>query len=216
MLIAQSHHEEQKLIARNVVAELAPLWLILDFNDLKGTTAPWLKTVRPVIEKWYITSQYVAAQFVKNYRNAVLSAAEPLNVDVPNPFGLFGSPVQAPRDVQLRIMASMQVTGPGWVMGKSVPGMSPGSETELMGRGFSKSVGAATRLTLNGGRGMVRALLDIDQDAKGIIAVADEDSCSSCIQLASMKLFKGFNTSKQLDAVAVGHDFCLCSAQLLY
>lgn len=199
-----------------MVAELSPLWLILDFHNLKETTAPWLKAVRPIIEKGYLTSQYVAAEFVKSYRSAVLPVAEPLNVDVPNPFGAFGTVVAADRDTQMRIMVAMKVTGPVWVARNSEPGMKTEKIPEILRNGFSKSAGAATRIVLNGGRGMVRTFLDADEDAKGIQAVADEDSCQSCRFLAATPLFKTLNTSKQLDAVAVGHDFCTCSAKLIY
>lgn len=199
-----------------MVAELSPLWLILDFHNLRETTAPWLKAVRPIIEKGYLTSQYVAAQFVKSYRSAVLPVAEPLDVDVPNPYGAFGTVVSADRDTQLRIMVSMQVTGPVWVAKNSKPGMSTEQIPEILRNGFSKSAGAATRIVLNGGRGMVRTFLDADPEADGIQAVADDNSCESCRFLASKPLYKGKNTSKQFDAVAVGHDFCTCSAKLIY
>lgn len=200
-----------------MVAELAPLWLILDFHNLKETTAPWLKAVRPIIEKGYLTSQYVAARFVNSYRSAELPVAEPLGIDVPNPFGVFGNGVAADRETRLRIMVSMQVTGPGWLARNTPQGVKEEQIPEILRKGFSKSTGAATRIVLNGGRGMVRTFLDADPHAVGIQAVADEDStCKSCLSLASMPLLKGRNTPKQFDAVAVGHDFCLCSAKLLY
>lgn len=215
MLVAM-HHEEQKLLVRNVVAELAQLWPLLDFHNLKGTTAPWLKAVRPIIEKGYLTSQYVAAQFVNSYRSAVLPVAEPLNVNVPNPFGALGVVAPADRDTQLRIMVAMKVTGPGWMIKNSRPGMTEDQVPQIMRDGFSKSTGAATRIVLNGGRGMVRTFLDADPEAIGIQAVADDDACRACTTLAETPLMKDKHSSRQLDAVAVGHDFCTCSAKLIY
>src|SRR5690606_21014685 len=99
--IVARHHAEQQLLARNVVAELRPLWGLLDFNDLLGTTADWLRAVRPVIERGFLTSQYVAAQFAREYRQAVLPDAEPLEIDVPNPLGLFGNAMIHDRQAQL-------------------------------------------------------------------------------------------------------------------
>jgi hypothetical protein len=215
-MLVQRHHEEQKLLARHAVAELAPLWQILDFHDLRKSTPPWLKAVRPVIEKGYLTSQYVAAQFVQSYRSAELPVAEPLGVEVPNPYGVLGLVTPAPKDTQLRIIAAMQATGPAWLAKNSKPGMDVEDIPDLLARGFSKSAGAATRLILNGGRGMVRSLLDVDKQAVGIQAVADDNSCKSCRYLSVTRLLKGVNTERQLDAVAVGHDFCTCSARLLY
>ena len=205
-----SHHNEQKMIARNAIADLAPLWNILDIKDLRGTTADWLRAVRPVIERGYLTSQYVAAQFVKNYRTTVFPYATPMNIsNIPNPYGIFGNQPIPDRNTQLRIMASMKVTGPVYV-----ENLMPADETEAMAKGFSKSSGAATRLILNGGRGMVRLLADADPLALGVAGVADENACVSCKFLTNpiMKT----DGAKKMNAVAVGHDFCKCSARLVY
>ena len=216
-MLVQQHHAEQRHLARTVVAELSPLWLILDFHNLKGTAPAWLKATRPIIEKGYLTSQYVAAQFVKNYRNAQLPAAPPLELEIPNPYGPLGLTDPAPKDIQIRIMTAMQVTGPVWIANNSKPGMTVEQIPELMQRAFSKTAGSATRLVLNGGRGMVRTYLDADPQAVGIRSVLSQDStCRTCSSLASMRLYKTKNSKKQLDAVAVGHDFCTCSAVLLY
>lgn len=204
------HHEHQKLIARQTVSELAPLWGILDVTDLRGTTADWLRAVRPVVEKGYLTSRYVAAEFVKVYRSQIFPHATllPIN-DIPNPLGVFGTPMIPDRDMQIRIMVSMKVTGP-----VQVQKLMPMDETEAMARGFSKSTGAATRLVLNGGRGMVRLLADADQLAVGVAGVADEGSCESC-QFLTTPILKT-DGARKMDAVAVGHDFCKCSAKLYY
>lgn len=209
--IVLRHHAAQKLIGRQMISELAPLWEILRFHDLQESTGPWLKTVRPVIERGYLTSQYVAAEFVRNYRAALFPSAEPLAIDLPpNPLGLFGSQMIQDREAQLRIMVSMKVTGPVYVAKQM-----PMEESAAMAQGFSKSSGAATRLVLNGGRGMVRLLADADQLAVGVQSVADEDSCASCRLLASRPILKTEGTRK-MHAVAVGHDYCKCSAQLVY
>ena len=205
------HHEAQKLIARNAIAELNPLWQILDFHDLNGTTADWLRAVRPVVEKGYLVSQYVASQFLRDHRAAIYPHETPLNIEVPNPLGLFGTAVPADRETQLKIMVSMKVTGPDWVMKNT--GKNP-DVPNLMRRGFSKSSGAATRLILNGGRGMVRLHADVDQLAVGVAGVADEDSCDSC-KFLQTPILKSAGARK-MDAVAVGHDFCKCSARLVY
>lgn len=214
MELISRHHQEQKLIARNVLAELVPLWLILDVHDLKGTTAPWLKAVRPVIERGFLTSQYVAAEFVKNYRRAVLPQSEPLDIEVPNPFGLIGEPVVPDRELSIRILVSMKITGPLWVANNSTPGITEQKQAQVMEGGMSKSAGAATRITLNGGRGMVRMLVDADQLATGIVGVADPEACESC-RFLTKPIMKS-DGKRKMDAVAVGHDFCTCSAAPLY
>lgn len=207
--LVMRHHREQKLIARNAIAELHPLWRILDFNDLRGSTADWLKAVRPVVEKGYLTSQYVAAEFVKSYRRAVLPAADQLLVEVPNPLGVFGNPIIPDRNTQIKIMVAMKVTGP-----VHVAKLMPMDQQEAMDKGFSKSTGAAIRLILNGGRGMVRLLADADPMARGVVGVADEDACEPCKSLTTPILKS--RGRRQMDAVAVGHDFCGCSAALVY
>lgn len=208
------HHDEQKLIARNVVAALYPVWEILDFHDLKRTTAPWLKVARPIVEKGYLTSQYVAAEFVKNYRSAAYPGAEALAVELPNPLGALTTPQIPDRQVSIRILASLRVTGPIWLSSQSQPGMSTDAIPQMMRDGFSKSTGAVTRLVLNGGRGMVRTLAGADPLARGVVGIADSDACQGC-QFLTRPIMKSAGARK-MNAVAVGHDFCTCSAKPVY
>lgn len=210
------HHENQKLIARNLVAELGPLFGILDFHDLRGTTADWLKAVRPVVEKGFLVSQYTAAQFYLNYRSTVVPSAEPLDVEVPNPLGAFGVTVEPDRHVRMVIMVAMKVTGPVHMAENSHPGMSVEDIPEIAQDALLKSSGAAVRIALNGGRGMVRTMVDADPLSKGVRSVADEDACDSCRFLASRVLLKGQATERQMNAVAVGHDWDRCSVSPIF
>jgi hypothetical protein len=204
MDMASHHHEEQKHIARSVVIELVPAWEILDFNDLKRTTAPWLKMARPIVESAFRKSQNVAAEFVKSYRNFQLNG--PPDMD-------FAAPV-SDRQMSLKIMASMTVTGPVWMAKRSLPGMDLNTIPQIRRDGFSKSVGAVTRLVLNGGRGVVLDLVQLDPLAKGIAAIADLDACNGC-QFLTTPIMKSAGI-KRMAAVSVGHDFCNCSAIPVY
>lgn len=208
------HHEAQKLVARNAVAELQPLWRILDVHDLKGTTPDWLKAARPVVEKGFLTSQFVAADFVNSYRAEIFPLVERLPLDLPNPLGVFGAPVIPDRRTQVQIMVSLKVTGPGFVMSNSPPGITEEQLKTVMDNGFSKSTGAAIRLILNGGRGLVRLAADVDELAQGVAGVADDDCCDSCNFLTTPILKR--DGERKMNAVAIGHDFCKCSARLVY
>ena len=215
MELSRRHHEEQKLIARNVVAELDPIWQILKFHDLNKSTGPWLKAARPIIERGYLTSQYVAAEFVKNFRAENFPGEEPLDVEVPNPLGAFGFHPRPDRDTAIRIMVSMKVTGPVWVMQNSQREWTDEQQiAQVMRDGFSKSTGAAIRLVLNGGRGMVRMMVGADRLARGVVGVADADACTSC-QFLTRPVMKSDGVRK-MNAVVVGHDFCTCSANPVY
>lgn len=205
------HHQQQKLIARNVIAELHPLWMLLDFHDLVGTTPDWLKASRSVVERGYLASQYVAAEFVKAHRSLAVPNASPLDIQMPSPLGIFGTQGIPDRDVTLRILVSLKVTGPVYVAN-----LMPMEEQEAMAKGFSKMCGAATRLVLNGGRGMVRLMAGADPEALGVIAVNDDDdACESCKFLSTRPMMKA-DGDRKMDLVAVGHDFCKCSAAVIY
>lgn len=208
MELVNRHHREQKLIAAQVVAQLHPLWGLLDFHNLESTTENWLRAVHPVVERGYLTSQYVAAEFARNYRRAVIPDAEPMQVSLPNPLGVFSQPIIPDGNTQAKILVAMRVTGP-----LHVAKLMPMDQREAMYRGFSKSSGAATRLTLNGGRGMIRLLAGADRYAKGVAAVVDENACSICKPKATPALK---DDPAAMDAVAVGHDFCRCSARIVY
>lgn len=212
--LVASHHNSQKMIALQAVAELAPLWGILDFHDLPGTTADWLRAVRPAIERHLLMSQYVAAEFVKNYRSVRFPHVAPLEVEFPHPLGVFGEPMVPDRDTQIRIMVSQKVTGPVWVAKNTSPGVDELQIQDLMARGFSKSTGAAIRVILNGGRGTVRMMADLDDLAVGVAGVADETSCDSC-KFVTKPILK-VDGARKMDAVAIGHDFCTCTARLVY
>jgi len=135
---------------------------------------------------------------------------------VPNPFGAFGIHNPPPKDTQLRIMISMQVTGPNWLADHTSSGVSPQDAADLMVRGFSKSSGSATRLVLNGGRGMVVLAANADPAARGVVSVASElTDCKACLTLASRPIMKT-EGERKMRAVAVGHDFCQCSAAPVY
>lgn len=213
---SRAHHEAQKSIAIAAVGELRHLWHILDPHDLRGTTAPWLKAVRPVVERGYLTSQFVASEFVKASRAGAFPLEPGLEPDVPNPLGPFGFHAPADRQTQLRITVAMKVTGPVSVANNSLPGMNENEIPELMQTGFNKSAGAAIRLMLNGGRGMVRTLADFDPLTLGVQAVCEPDACKSCQFLAETPLLKGVHTDRQIDAVAVGHDSCFCSVKPIF
>lgn len=213
---SKAHYESQKNIAKVLVGDLEPLWRILDFHRLRETTAPWLKAVRPVVERGYLTSQFVAAEHYHQVRRIAAPGAPDLEISVPNPLGAFGFHDSADRSTQLRITVAMKVTGPVTVDGKATPGLTDTQIADIMQTGFNKSCGAAVRIALNGGRGMMRTLVEADQQAKGVQAVAADDACKSCRFLAETPLFKGIHTAKQLDAVAVGHDWCWCSVTPLF
>jgi hypothetical protein len=214
MDLASLHHQEQKLIARNVVDQLEPVWNVLNPHELVRDTSQWLKMVRPIVERGFLASQYVAAEFVKNYRSTQLIGAKPLDLGEPDPLGPFGMHKKADRDVSLKIMVSMKVTGPGWVIGRSFQGMTPDDTSDLMKRGFSKSTGAATRIVLNGGRGVVLDLVQADDLARGVAGVADSTACNGCLFLTD-PIMKS-DGKRKMNAIAVGHDFCNCSAIPIY
>lgn len=203
MDMVSHHHEEQKHIARSVAIELHPAWEILDFNDLKRTTAPWLKIARPIVERALRKSQNVAVEFVKGYRNSQFNAPD-MDFAAPAP----------DRQTSLKIMASMTVTGPVWMAKRSYPGMDLNTIPRIRRDGFSKSVGAVTRIVLNGGRGMVLNMVLNDPLARGVAAVADPDACNGCLFLTT-PIMKSAGI-KRMNAVSVGHDFCTCSAKPIY
>jgi hypothetical protein len=204
------HHQEQLLIARNVIAEMAPVWGILSPADLQGTTGDWLKAVRPIIERGYLTSQYVAAEYARNSRSRTFPHATPLDIgDIPNPYGAFGTPVIPDRDTQLRIMVSMKVTGP-----VHVQKLMPMDETEAMAKGFSKSCGAATRLVLSGGRNILVLIAGADQLASGVQRVVSDTACEGC-KARTGPVPKVAGQDAMAMAVAC-HDFGTCSGKIVY
>ena len=197
------HHSEQKLIFLSVISQLHPIWEILDPKDLKRTTAPWLKVARPVVAEGHSKSRTVAAEFVKNYRSAVLPDAQPLDAKP-----------QVDKQILLKIVASLRATGPDWVSYRSNPEMDQFRVAEVMRLGFSKNTGAIMRLVLNGGRGAVGSLVKADPLARGIAAVADPEACNGCLFLTT-PIMKSAG-ERRMDAVSVGHDFCNCSAIPIY
>jgi len=206
--LVDNYHADQRAIARRVVSELAPLWNLLDPHDLKGTTAQWLKAVRPVIERGILLSQYVAGEFYQRYRTAHHPEAEPLGIDFPDPLGVFTDKVIPDRDTRLRIMVAQKVTGPVWVAKHSLPDMTPDDINELMYKGFSKSTGSAIRMVMNSARHTMALLVESDPLAKGYARIAGQTACGDC--KAKEGVYLKTDSDRKFDWGSVGHDFCRC------
>ncbi|WP_305780015.1 VG15 protein [Nocardia nova] len=219
------HQSDQRAIAATVVKKLAPLWRILNFNDLKGTQTPWIQAVTPIVQDAYEQSQQAAQQFLIDYRHASLPAAPEIPAVTGGPSVDIGTgPARVvPKVIQdepfpaVRASVSLLSTGPGEAM-KQMP--APPEDAMDAGRVLSSKV--AVRIATDGGRNVVQRAVDLDRNALGYARVLNDSPCYFCAMLASRgAVYKAnsFQLSNQRfrgEGVAKVHDGCRCGLRPVY
>lgn len=221
------HQAEQRSIAAEVVTKLAPLWKILDFNDLKNTQTPWIQAALPIVEEAYTASQWAAQRFLIDYRHANIPTAP----ELPAITGVPAAAVEAarapagalPRVIEdtpfptVESMVSLLGTGPG-----EVKKQMPAPEEQAMDAGRVLSSKVAVRISIDGGRAVVRRGVDLDREAVGWARVLNVNPCYFCAMLASRGAvykrdsFDRSNDSFEGEGVAKVHDGCRCGLRPAY
>lgn len=81
---ADRHAKDQESVADNLALGMFPLWRLMRFDDLDGSTVVWLESVMPRVETAFLQSQRLAGVFAANVRAAELPVEPPLIIEVPD------------------------------------------------------------------------------------------------------------------------------------
>lgn len=206
------HQQDQESIAAKTAAGLALLWPILRFDDLDGTERTWLHAVTLQVTEKFRESEQTAFEFVQGVKWAIEPTSEPLS-KVTTTF-----PTE-------QFHASMRVTGP-----INVKRSMPAPEDAAMAKAKVASTGAGVKHALNGGRGEVEKVVQMDgrrrvrqNRAIGWKRVTDFNPCYFCAVLASRGAtfltkdsFKESNRRFTGKGDAKVHDHCQCTLAPVY
>lgn len=201
--LVDQHRADQEQVGRDLVGNLAPLWKIIEPTAVDSSAVVWVDAAVSVVEDSFVESQQVADRFVRDYRQAMVPAAEPM-VEVE--FDDF------PAD---RARVSVIVTGPVEVKRQSP---SP----DALEKGFVGSSGAAVRIAGEGGRKAVERLVEMDEEAIGYARKTDSKPCYFCAMLASRGAVYKDNSFELSDSrfegegVSKVHDNCQCTLRPVY
>jgi hypothetical protein len=133
--LTEVHRQTQSRIAAQTVTGVAPLWRILDPDDLARTSPAWATAVSRVVGATRATSAAAGAQYLRAFRAAEVGGrpASVLLSDTPN---------------LRRLTTSLLVTGPIAVRQSIARGVPVAA---AMAQAQSTSAAAAMRHTLDGG-----------------------------------------------------------------
>ncbi|QSM01065.1 MuF-like minor capsid protein [Mycobacterium phage Nanosmite] len=78
------HREDQESIAAWLTSMIIPLWDLMDFEDLDGSTVVWTESVLPHVNTAYLQSQRVAAVWAEDVAYASQALDVPLPMEIPD------------------------------------------------------------------------------------------------------------------------------------
>lgn len=197
LALAEKHAEDQDAVANNLVASLALLWNTVDFYRLDETTIQFVEQAAPEVERAYLQSQRLTANFYTNTRFAQLPTAEPLPVTVPDvelPFGVvaarFTPPTtspssETPLDLTPPDLADIKrglLAESNFAVKAATPGGSP---DVIMHNAEVNTAGASVTRAMNGGRNASSHAVLRDRRVLGYARFTDGDPCYFCAMLAA-------------------------------
>lgn len=240
--LALRHQRRQEEIASGLVREIRSTWSVLDGRDLDGNSLEWARSTVSAIQRAFEDSQQASDVFVREVRaleapdapllpghllasDSVREGARPLS---PHRNYLVGDQreVLAPFD-ERKAGLEMLSSGPAYVKH-----LMPAPLDEAMESGLASAQGKAIELALQGGRELVRDVVERDVAAIGWRRVTDSDPCAFCALLASRgTVFKEssfvqsdekFDPPENMRDLTDGempakvHDHCACSIAPVY
>lgn len=194
--LTEAHRLAQLAISRSTVAEFLAIWNLLDPADVRRTFPEYYRVAKLIIDANRRKSAALAAAYFSAFR-----AAEGAKVDA--------LPIMAEDADDGPTMTSLFVTGPVAIERAQRQGREGDKLTESA---LVLSLGAASRIALNGGRETLYNSTLRDSEAHGIRRVTSGATCSFCRDLAALGPIRKAEGVTSIRA----HDHCGCSAEAVY
>lgn len=193
--LTEAHRLAQIALSKGTVAQFLAVWDLLDKDALRESFPAYYRAAKAIVDANRRRSAALAAAYLENFRR-VEGARGPF------------TPVLAGDADDAPTMTSLYVTGPVAIERAQRNGKPP---EETSKAAFVLSVGAITRLALNGGRETLYASTEADHEATGYRRVTAGSTCSFCRDLAALGPVR-----KSLGANFRAHDHCGCTAEPVY
>jgi len=194
--LTEAHRLAQLDINRRALQAMLAVWPMLDTAALNASFPAYSDTARTVLAAFKAESATTAAAYLRAFREAE------------------GVPGQA--DVSLmnaldrqQALTSLLVTGPVAVKSAIRGGHTVDRAADLA---LSQTLGATTRLVLQGGRDTIEHTARRDEQAVGWARVTDGDPCYFCAMLAG----RGAVYLSQDSGGFEPHDRCGCEPEPIY
>lgn len=195
--LTETHRQTQARLAATVVTQVLAAWVVLDPDDLDGTTGPWVEVLRPLIAAGRRQSAALAATYLTTFRSlelGTLAGARTVLADQVDPRAL---------------LTSLIVTGPAAIRSARARGVVSATAIDTARAGVAR---AAMRHALGGGRDTITATVDADPRARGWARATSGRACGFCAMLAGRgPVYRG-ESSARFEA----HDGCNCTAEPVY
>lgn len=194
--LTEAHRLAQARLGAQTVQAMLAVWPLLDFEDLDGTEARWIRAALPIIRSQRVTSARLSANYLRAFRRLELPGAP----DMPA--------VLAEAIPDEQIAASLHVTGP--VAVKRHMRVNP-IAARAMEIGRTMSAASSMRHALDGGRLTVVETVQRDEQALGWARAASGRACHFCAMLASRgPVYREETVGFQ------AHDHCSCGVEPVY
>lgn len=195
--LTEQHRRAQLRLGSQVATQLLAAWQLLDPADLDGTFDRWLAAVLPIVDGQRTKSARLAGNYLEVFKRLELGGT----VSVPL---ILDETVDA-----ARFATSMVVTGPASIKKAMTRGQTLERAVDVA---QVRTIGAAVRHTLDGGRSTVNMTLSADRQALGYARATSGAPCYFCAMLASRgAVYKGEDT-----AGFQPHDSCACQPEPVY
>lgn len=194
--LTEAHRLLQIEVAQNAVREAAVAWSLLRFDSVDRTFPSYAAVLLSVLERYKRESSLAAAQYMRIFR-----LAEGVEGD---------APVTLLEDLSRRqALTSLYVTGPATLKTATRVGRT---EDEARRIALTKTLGAVTRLVLQGARDTIMESIWRDDKALGFARITRGDPCYFCAMLASRgPVYKSRKTARFKP-----HDKCQCQPEPVY
>ena len=194
--LTRVHRQRQLAVKAAVVRDVTRLWRGVDPTNLAGTIGPFAEASAVVVRARHRDSVSVASRYFRNFRQV-----EDISGLLPAP-----RPVQPPPlPVAAEVSRGASLAG---IINARKRGFSPQAAAR---NGLVKVAGAASGLTMAGGRETLIGFLAEDDQALGWQRVTAADPCAFCAMIASRGAV--FSASS---ADFESHDHCSCTPEPFY
>lgn len=189
-LVTQAYRARSQQLSLAVVGEVAKAWRLLDPVNVDKTWPAVSKIVTQLVARGYSASQALAVTYLQTH--AAVSG-----VDLT---ALLGPTIDLGR-----VQTSLDVTGPYAVKVAARAGQPP---AQAAATALVRISGAASRLSLLGGRSTVQRTVMGRKEITGWSRITSGRACDFCSMLAG----RGF-VYKETTVDFPSHDHCSCSSE---
>lgn len=195
-LLTEAHRLEQSRIAEDALRQALLSWALLRYHDVDASFPVFAQVMLSILADHKRRSAWAAANYLQAFRSVEGVGGE--------------APLVLLEELsRQQALTSLLVTGPATIKTATRKGLP---EDEAMRLALAKTLKAATRLVLQGGRDTIMETVRRDRQALGWARITRGQPCYFCAMLASRgAVYKTHETARFQP-----HDGCGCQPEPVY